>query len=158
MGWRDEKEAAKGDTKFTAAEIVASRIREKRQGFGTQTTFGEHKREGWRRRWVNDINIPFRKDQGWEFVSKSNKDTSAVGFEGVDVADRITKPNKATNPDGSHGMTTLMEIPEEIALEIIKAMVDDPTDKTEQALRVGNPGGAAGSHTYVPKDTPIRIG
>jgi hypothetical protein len=143
------------------AEERANQIRATRQGFGVQRTFElVTERPGWHRRWVNDVNIPFRLEQGWTFVSKSQvQDTTSLGFEGVDVADRITKPNKARNDDGQAGMTTLMEIPQVIAAEIQKAMVDDPADRIDDTIRGGTVGLSERDrqYTYIPRDTPIRM-
>ena len=139
----------------------AAAIRKERTGFGVQKYFdGVPEKDGWKRRWVNDINVPHRIDQGYTFVSKAHmRDTSSIGYESVDVADRVTKPNKASNPDGSAGMATLMEVPMEVALEIQKVMVDDPTDRIDAALRAGTvgEGGVQNKHNYIPKDTPIKF-
>jgi hypothetical protein len=142
-------------------EERAAAIRRERTSFGVQKYFdGVPEKEGWKRRWVNDENVPHRLEQGWTFVSKAHlKDTSSIGFESVDVADRVTKPNKASNPDGSAGMTMLMEIPTSVANEINKAMVVDPTDRIDAALRAGKigDGGVQNPNNYIPKDAPIKF-
>lgn len=145
----------------TSADERAAEIRRTRsEGFGAQRTFDlVTERLGWYRRWVNDNNIPGRLAEGWTFVSKSQvKDTTSLGFEGVDVSDRLTKPNKATNPDGNAGMTTLMEIPDVIAKEIQKARVDDPADRIDATIRGGTIGIDEANRQYTYSPTPIRMG
>ena len=147
-----------------SAEQRAAEIRKSKQDYKVPTTFdvGIVAPEGWKYRWVNDINIPFRKSQGYEFVSRSEVSLHAsIGFEVTDVSDRVSKPNKAVN-DGKMGTATLMKIPMVIAKEIDKAMVDDPTDKVARMIRGGTMGidnaeqqKEAGT-LYVPKGTPIR--
>lgn len=160
---RIAKEAEAPRDSTADARIRAEQIRKERTGFGIQQNFDMDIKAppGWKWRWVNDVNIPGRIKDGFDFVSKSEfLQTTSIGFEGVDVADRITKPNKANMPGGVAGMTTLMKVPMEIAEELIKARVTDPTDRVDQLIRGGLNGlkSSEQDHVYTPKGAPIRYG
>lgn len=104
---------------------------------------------GWTRRWCNDDgdNIPRRLQDGWRFVPKQG--VKAKGD--VDVGDRITVVSSMG--DGKPMNIYLMEIPTEIAEEILEARSGAQVRRFEDTVRRGVVG-TGGPHVYRPQDNP----
>ena len=152
VGGKSEVKRSRLDPKTEADRIRASR--KSFNGLEMKLSFlGDH--PGWKRRWVNDENVPQRLNQGYRFVEPAEVELSdSLRYGNSDVGNRVAYPTGGLNTRNETAMAFLMEIPQEIADELDKVVTDKTAsiDQTIRAGKVGNPG----ANSYVPRDTPIR--
>ncbi len=156
---REESQSIPARTRTLDARTEAERIRRERKGLSgleqRMAYFGEH--PGWKRRWVNDDNVPFRLGEGYRFVEGSEVNMStSIRYGNIDIGDKVSYPVGGSNGRGDPRLAFLMEIPQEIADELDKAKSHDKIAAIDQSIRSGTIGDP-GSHAYVPKDTPITL-
>lgn len=110
-------------------------------------------RPGWTRRWCNDEgdNIPRRLADGWCFVKRGDVGMSAsVGKGNEDLGDRVTITSTTGGPPIK---VFLMEIPTEIAEEILNVRSLSKVRAIEDTIRAGTIGVTSG-RTYNPGENP----
>jgi hypothetical protein len=124
----------------------AQKIRANRKDFsGLETKmkyYGEN--PGWKRRWVNEDNVPGRIEEGYRFVQRNEVAMSdSMRYGNQDMADRVST-HAGTDQFGKPYSAFLMEIPDEIANELNDQKSYDKVRLIEKSIRsgtVGNPSG-----------------
>jgi len=121
-------------------------------------SFGDN--PGWKRRWVNDENIPQRKQEGYRFVTKDevNDPSFDPTREDGDPSNYICRAVGGTTDLQKLRMAYLMEIPDEIAFELDFEKSIKQVKVSEDQIRnssVGNP--QAAGQSRVPDGVKTKI-
>ena len=140
-----KRETTPARTRLDAREY-AEQIRSSRKDFsGLEQKlkyYGEN--PGWKRRWVNEENVPSREQEGYRFVLRSEVGMSdSIGRGNTDMGDRVSVFG-GTSERGVPYNTYLMEIPQEIADEYDHEKSHKKVKLSEESIRagtVGNPNG-----------------
>lgn len=119
------------------AKLYAEEVRLRRGDIRTMESklYYVGQKPGWTRRWVNDTsdNVPTRLAEGWRFVPPSDVSMSlSVGYGNSDIGDRVSI---VTSVGEGPMRTYLMEIPTELAEEILEARSGSQVRKIEDAIR-----------------------
>ena len=150
--------AARGEKKEVRARIdareYAAKIKRERVSITSIAqrlpSFGDN--PGWKRRWVNDENIPQRKQEGYRFVTKDevNDPSFDPTREDGDPSNYICRAVGGTTDLQKLRMAYLMEIPDEIASELDFEKSIKQVKVSEDQIRngtVGNPQAAGQSRS-----------
>lgn len=129
------------DAKEHAEKILAAR--KAFNGLESKLAFeGDH--PGWKRRWVNEENVPGRIDEHYRFVLRDEVSMSdSLRFGNEDTGDRVSK--HAGTRGGVPFKAFLMEIPEEIAKLLDKEKSHDQIARYEHSIRNGAAGDPVGN-------------
>ena len=101
---------------------------------------------GWKRRWVNEENVPGRVQEGFRFVLRDEVNMSdSLRYGNEDTGDRVSK-HAGRDEYGNPYKTYLMEIPQQIA-----DMLDDEKShakirNSEISIRSGSVGTPQGNN------------
>jgi len=105
--------------------------------------YGEN--PGWKRRWVNEDNVPGRLQEGYRFVQRDEVNMSdSLRYGNNDVADRVSV-HAGTNTQGQPFSAYLMEIPLEIAEEMDEAKSYKKVRSIDESIRAGTVGNPTGN-------------
>lgn len=125
----------------------AEKIRATRKDFSgleqKMKHFGEN--PGWKRRWVNEDNVPGRLEEGYRFVQRDEVSMSdSLRYGNSDIGDRVSV-HAGKNDNGHPFNAYLMEIPQEIADELDEAKSHKKVRSIEQSIRAGTVGNPTGN-------------
>lgn len=140
-----KRETTPARTRLDAREY-AEQLRSSRKDFsGLEMKlkyYGEN--PGWKRRWVNEENVPAREQEGYRFVLRSEVNMSdSIGRGNTDMGDRVSVFG-GTDVQNRPYNQYLMEIPQEIADEYDHEKSYKKVKLSEESIRsgsVGNPNG-----------------
>lgn len=143
---RGTSEALTVPEKVLDAKEYAEKILAKRKAFSSMESKlafeGDH--PGWKRRWVNEENVPGRLEEGYRFVLRdevSMSDSQRYGNE--DTGDRVSKHGGRVGANPFK--TFLMEIPLEIAALLDKEKSHDQIARYDESIRAGAAGAPLGN-------------
>lgn len=128
------------------AREYAAKIRANRKDFSGLEQKMKHYGEnpGWKRRYVNEDNVPARLEEGYRFVLRSEVSMSdSMRYGNTDMGDRVSV-HAGVGTNGQPFSAYLMEIPLEIADELDSEKSHKKVKLSEQSIRsgtVGNPTG-----------------
>ena len=146
------------------AREYAAKVRRERVGITSITKrlpdFGDN--PGWKRRWVNEENLPQRKHEGYRFVTKDEvNDPSYDASRGnSDPSNYLCRAVGGVTDQGNLRQAYLMEIPDEIASELDFEKSIKQVKVSESQIRngtVGNPQAAGNMRGQEDGVTPIKI-
>lgn len=131
------------DAKEYADKILASR--KSYSGLEQKLSFtGDH--PGWKRRWVNEENVPGRQQEGYRFVLRDEVGMSdSIRYGNEDMGDRVSKVAGQTK-QGHPFNVYLMEIPQQIADLLDKEKSHDQIARNEHSIRAGKTGAPDGNN------------
>lgn len=133
-------------TRIDAREY-AEKIRSNRKDFSgleqKMKFYGDN--PGWKRRWVNEENVPGRQEEGYRFVQRSEVSMSdSMRHGNTDTADRVSV-HAGVDSFGKPFSAYLMEIPQEIADELDYEKSHKQVKLSEQSIRAGQVGSPTGN-------------
>lgn len=118
--------------------------------------YGEN--PGWKRRWVNDDNVPGRLAEGYRFVLKEEISMSdSVRYGNDDVANYVSQPVGGNNNRNEPMRAFLMEVPLEIADELLQEKSLSKVAKIEQSIKQGNIGLTDTRNMRIPDGVQIQL-
>jgi hypothetical protein len=129
------------DADAYADEVLARR--KEFNGLESNLAFeGEH--PGWKRRWVNEENVPGRLEEGFRFVLRDEVSMSdSLRYGNEDTGDRVSK--HAGFRAGIAFKAFLMEIPQRVADVLDKEKSHDQIARYEHSIRAGAAGNVQGA-------------
>lgn len=144
------------------AREYAAKVRRERVGITSITKrlpdFGDN--PGWKRRWVNEENVPQRKHEGYRFVTKDevNDPSFDPTREDNDPSNYLCFAVGGMTDQGKLRQAYLMEIPDEIASELDFEKSIKHVKVSEDQIRngtIGNP--QAAGQVRVPDGVKTQI-
>ena len=129
------------------AREYAEKIRANRKDFSGLEQKMKHYGEnpGWKRRWVNEDNVPGRIEEGYRFVQRAEVAMSdSLRYGNSDVGDRVSL-HAGIDTFGKPFSAYLMEIPQEIADELDNEKSHKKVKLSEQSIRAGTVGSPSGN-------------
>jgi len=148
----DDIPVVQRETKSPARDRIdpreyANQIRAGRKDFSgleqKMKYYGEN--PGWKRRWVNEENVPGRIEEGYRFVQRNEVSMSdSVRYGNADMADRVSI-HAGKDAYGKPFSAYLMEIPQEIADELDAEKSHKKVKLSEQSIRSGTVGSPTGN-------------
>ena len=125
----------------------AAKIRSGRKDFSgleqKMKFYGEN--PGWKRRFVNEENVPGRIEEGYRFVLRGEVSMSdSIRYGNMDMGDRVSI-HAGTDSFGKPFSSYLMEIPQEIADELDNEKSYKKVKLSEQSIRAGAVGSPSGN-------------
>ena len=148
-----KRETTPARTRIDAREYAAQ-IRSTRKDFsGLEQKlkyYGEN--PGWKRRWVNEENVPAREQEGYRFVLRSEVNMSdSIGRGNTDMGDRVSVLGGIDVQNRPYNQY-LMEIPQEIADEYDHEKSYKKVKLSEESIRAGTVGSPSGNTRTGTKD------
>lgn len=135
------------------AREYAAQIRANRKSFSGLEQKMKHYGEnpGWKRRYVNEENVPARLEEGYRFVLRSEVAMSdSMRYGNTDMGDRVSV-HAGTNTNGQPFSAYLMEIPEDIASEYDYEKSHKQVKLSEESIRAGAAGPQSGNTRVGPQ-------
>lgn len=129
------------------AREYAEKIRSNRKDFSGLEQKMKHYGEnpGWKRRWVNEDNVPGRIEEGYRFVQRAEVAMSdSLRYGNSDMGDRVSV-HAGTDTFGKPFSAYLMEIPLEIADELDHEKSHKKVKLSEQSIKAGTVGNPTGN-------------
>ena len=129
------------------AREYAAKIRANRKDFSGLEQKMKHYGEnpGWKRRYVNEDNVPARLEEGYRFVLRSEVSMSdSMRYGNTDMGDRVSV-HAGVGTNGQPFSAYLMEIPLEIADELDSEKSHKKVKLSEASIRSGTVGNPAGN-------------
>lgn len=156
----DKQEPVSKRSRIDPREYAEKFRRERKSISGFETRLAQYgENPGWKRRWVNDDNVPQRLNEGYRFVMKEEVSMSdSVSRGNDDVANAVSQPVGGTNSRNEPRRAFLMEIPLEMAKELDYEKSGKQAEKITQSILRGNIGVADPRNMRLPDGVENQYG